>query len=65
MYLVKVAGAKVGELSEKIKAALQVHETARVAARVRRQSHKPAAAATSRFVVIQPAADIQTGDMQP
>lgn len=61
MYLVKVAGAKVGDLSEKVKAALESHETARVAARVRRQQPRAAGSSASRFTVAKPAVELASG----
>jgi hypothetical protein len=62
MHLVKAAGVKVAELSEKLKAALEIHEIARVAARVRRRTPQLAAAA-SRNVTLQNTASV-AGDLQ-
>ncbi len=57
LHLVKAAGVKVAELGEKLKAALEVHETARVAARVRRRQ-PPAVNAASRNVTLQSSASV-------
>ena len=57
LHLVKAAGVKVAELGEKVKAALEVHETARVAARVRRRQPQ-APAAASRNVAQQGSASV-------
>lgn len=57
LHLVKAAGVKVAELGEKLKAALEVHETARVAARVRRRQPQ-ATPAASRNVTLQGSASV-------
>ena len=58
MRLVKVAGVKVAELSEKLRAALAAHESARVAARVRRKEPQKLTAPASRSVTVLSSADI-------
>ena len=60
MYMVKVAQAKYTTLMEKVTAALDVHNTQRVAARVRRKQ-APCNAASKQHVVTQPEIDIQSG----
>lgn len=62
MYLVKVAGAKVQELSSRVKAALEAHESARVAARVRRQQPQIGGKNESRFAANRPAVNVQLGE---
>ena len=61
MRLVKVASVKGAELSEKLRAALAAHESARVAARVRRREPQKLAAPSSRSVTVLSSADI-TGE---
>lgn len=61
MYMVKVAQAKYTSLMEQITAALDVHDTQRVAARVRRKQPLSAAASKS-LAVSQPTSDVLLGD---
>ena len=61
MYMVKVAQAKYSGLMERVTAALEVHNTQRVAARVRRKQPS-SAAASKQSVVSQPGIDVLAGD---
>lgn len=62
MYLVKVAQAKISMLGEKVKAALEAHETARVASRVRRQQPQSRAGqGSSSFSASQASKDVVSG----
>ena len=60
MYMVKVAQAKYTALMEKVTAALEVHNTQRVAARVRRKQPS-AAPASNQHIASQPATDVLSG----
>lgn len=61
MRLIHTAAVKRAELGEALKAALEAHESARVAARVRRKepSDPKTASAGSRTVAVLPSGDIQ------
>ncbi len=60
MYMVKVGQAKYTGLMEKVTAALEVHNTQRVAARVRRKQPQHSVA-SKRLVVSQPEANLISG----